>query len=78
MKVTRMNPFSQAGRSLTPAVTQSRQNTAEPPKEMFGLKFSNFKKDDWLLLGIIAVLIMEGSTDYVLLCALGYLFIVGL
>ncbi|MBQ7876473.1 MAG: hypothetical protein IJ316_04205 [Clostridia bacterium] len=78
MKVTRMSPFSQVSRPIAPAVIQSRQNTAELPKEIFGLNFSNFKKDDWLLLGIIAVLIMEGSTDYVLLCALGYLFIVGL
>lgn len=44
----------------------------------FKFDFKNFKSDDWLLLSIIATLILEGSDDYILLCALGYLFIMGL
>ncbi len=78
MKVTRMSPFSNQATVTTPAPIQPRQNTSASSQNVFNLNFSNFKKDDWLLLGIIAVLIMEGSTDYVLLCALGYLFMVGL
>ena len=78
MKVTRMSPFSNQSTVTTPAPIQPIQNTSASSKNVFNLNFSNFKKDDWLLLGIIAVLIMEGSTDYVLLCALGYLFMVGL
>lgn len=46
------------------------------PKKAFD--FSAFKKDDWILLGIIVALILEGSDDYILLCALGYLFLMGL
>ncbi len=78
MKVTRMSPFSSNSRPVPPIVKETRQTSALPVSDIFGLNISNFKKDDWLLLGIIAVLIMEGSTDYVLLCALGYLFIAGL
>ncbi len=37
-----------------------------------------FEKDDFILLGIIAVLIWEGCDDYILLAALGYLFFMGI
>ena len=73
MRVIQMDPFSGARprQSFTP-----HQPPAVPsaPK----INIASFKKDDWILLGIIATLIFEGSTDYILLCALGYLFIVGL
>jgi len=39
---------------------------------------SGFEKDDYILAGIIIVLILEGCDDYILLCVLGYLFIMGL
>ena len=37
-----------------------------------------FKTDDYILLGIIIVLMLEGCDDYILLAALGYLFIMGI
>lgn len=56
------------------------ENSVSAPKDGTLSKFDikNFKTDDWILLGIIGTLILEGSRDYVLLCALGYLFIMGL
>lgn len=39
---------------------------------------SKFGKDDYILIGLIAVLIFEGCDDYVLLAALGYLFVMGI
>ena len=39
---------------------------------------SEFETDDYLLAGIIIVLIAEGCEDYILLAALGYLFVMGL
>ena len=39
---------------------------------------SGFEKDDYILLGIIAVLVFEGCDDYILLAALGYLFFMGI
>ena len=46
----------------------------------FDLKkiLSSFEKDDYILAGLILVLVMEGCEDYILLAALGYLFIMGL
>lgn len=77
MKVTAMRPYST--KDISPSASSPSDVFSQKtfPKA-FGLNFSNFKKDDWLLLGIIAVLVMEGSDDYVLLCALGYLFAMGL
>ena len=39
---------------------------------------SRLQKDDYILLGIIAVLVFEGCDDYILLAALGYLFFMGI
>ena len=39
---------------------------------------SRFEKDDYILAGLIIVLVLEGCDDYVLLAALGYLFLMGL
>lgn len=53
-----------------------------PPTQRNGLNvgeiLSGFKKDDYILLGLIAILVFEGCDDYILLAALGYLFIMGL
>ena len=38
---------------------------------------SRFEKDDYILAGLIIVLVLEGCDDYILLAALGYLFIMG-
>ena len=38
----------------------------------------NFQTDDYILAGLLLVLIFEGCDDYILLAALGYLFIMGL
>ena len=38
---------------------------------------AKFEKDDYILAGIILVLILEGCDDYILLAALGYLFFMG-
>lgn len=78
MRVVQMNPFSSRPGSFTQPRTSAPPALSLPvaPSSPFDIK--SFKKDDWILLGIIAVLIMEGSDDYILLCALGYLFLVGL
>ncbi len=39
---------------------------------------SRFEKDDYILAGLIIVLMLEGCDDYILLAALGYLFFMGL
>ena len=39
---------------------------------------SRFEKDDYILAGLIIVLMFEGCDDYILLAALGYLFFMGL
>ena len=43
-----------------------------------GKLFSRLEKDDYILAGIILVLVMEGCDDYILLAALGYLLFMGL
>lgn len=75
MRVVQMNPSSNPGResfsrTTSPPVPPSFRKSSLDPKA--------FKKDDWILLGIMFALILEGSEDYILLCALGYLFIMGL
>ena len=56
------------------------QNPVSSVQELPGLlqKLGEFKTDDYILLGIIAVLFFEGSDDYILMAALGYLFVMGL
>lgn len=87
MTVRQMNPFTQPRtppREEAPpaprSVEMKETNGAAPPLErLFGnFNIKNFHKDDWILLAIIGALILEGSSDYILLCALGYLFIMGL
>ena len=77
MRVVQMNPSSAPHK-------ESVRFSPPPPSAIpvrehkSALDFKAFKKDDWILLCIIAALILEGSDDYILICALGYLFIVGL
>ena len=78
MRVVQMNPFSSPRQNSAKILYTPSGPSDFSQKNEFGFDFKNFKKDDWILLGLIAVLIMEGSTDYILLCALGYLFLVGL
>jgi hypothetical protein len=78
MKVTSMNPFSPR-QTRPPAIEKQDYDLINPPSEkgFFRLNPKSFKKDDWILLGIIGALILDGSSDYTLLIALGYLFIMG-
>ena len=39
---------------------------------------SSMEKDDLILGGILAMLFFEGSDDYLLMAAIGYLFVMGL
>ncbi len=80
MNVRRMDPFVSPQKNLPPPAPErfSYSNRRTEPRITDVFNFKNFKKDDWILLGIIGTLILEGSRDYVLLCALGYLFIMGL
>lgn len=90
MTVRKMNPFvapqysraeREAGRSAP-----APEAGASPPKPsaaagLGGIDIkkiiSEFKTDDYILIGLIAVLFFEGCDDYILLAALGYLFIMG-
>ena len=81
MRVTQMSAFSNAPLKNKPAV----QITHTPPAEKtipfsgnIGKILAGFDKDDYILLGLIAVLMFEGCDDYILLAALGYLFIMGI
>ena len=74
MRVVQMNPFST--KPSSPRIYTPPSPSPSPPDKI--LDFKNFKTDDWILLGIIITLILEGSEDYILLCALGYLFIMGI
>ena len=79
MRVTQMN-------SLSPKKLPERMSAEVAPVShmagsvSYNIKeiFSRFDKDDYILLGLIVVLIFEGCDDYILLAALGYLFFMGL
>lgn len=88
MTVRKMNPFvapqySRAEREA--GRTSSAPKAGAPPKPsaavLGGINIkkiiSEFKTDDYILIGLIAVLFFEGCDDYILLAALGYLFIMG-
>ncbi len=82
MRVTQMSAFAPSKQKSVPS-----QNAVQPlvthrepafKKSEIGKLLSGFEKDDYILLGIIAVLIWEGCDDYILLAALGYLFFMGI
>ena len=80
MRVTQMSAFSSAPPLNKPVIQQTYQAAPVKPapiKGNIGKILSELKKDDYILLGIIAVLIWEGCDDYILLAALGYLFFMG-
>ncbi len=53
---------------------------ASPPQASGGLMklLNGFQNDDYIILGIIFVLFFEGCDDYLLIAALGYLFVMGI
>ena len=77
MRVTQM-PAS-GGHNVRVIESPVRRKSAPPVNNGIDLKriLSNFEKDDYILLGLIAVLVFEGCDDYILLAALGYLFLMG-
>lgn len=89
MRVTRMNAFNSPPRRRGAAnnnVFEAKPlEKAEKPimknqnrRPDLKALLSKFEKDDYILAGLIIVLIFEGCDDYILLAALGYLFIMGL
>lgn len=90
MTVRKMNPFVAPNYSRTAAKAEAsaesssgKTSPSPPPAAGFGgidIKkiISGFKTDDYILIGLIAVLFFEGCDDYILLAALGYLFIMGI
>ncbi len=67
-------------RSMKPFLSPKLPYGGVPKAELPGIlkKLGDLKTDDYILLGIIAVLFFEGSDDYILLAALGYLFVMGI
>ena len=79
MRVTQM-PASGGRNIIRKESVSYKTQTPSPPQKGVDLKklFAGFEKDDYILLGIIAVLVFEGCDDYILLAALGYLFFMGI
>lgn len=82
MRVTQMDAFSQSKykypqRSNAAKVTLPVPAGAGTALSKIKGMLSSFETDDYILAGLIIVLILEGCDDYVLLAALGYLFIMG-
>ena len=80
MRVTQMNSFSTAPSAVKPVV-QNHTVPSPAPKPIpgnIGKILAGFDKDDYILLGLIAVLVFEGCDDYILLAVLGYLFFTGI
>lgn len=80
MRVTQMSAFS-----VPQKQTDRKTASVQPPmpRQIQGginLKklISELSTDDYILAGIILVLILEGCDDYILLATLGYLFIMGI
>ncbi len=76
MRVTQMPA---TGRTNINVRTAPLPKISPPPKGGLnvGEILSRLEKDDYILLGLIAVLVFEGCDDYILLAALGYLFLMG-
>ena len=91
MRVTTMNAFTASPRRQRNTVGNAAAPEGNPPEKAentiiknrrrpLDLKtlLSGFEKDDYILAGLIIVLVLDGCDDYILLAALGYLFIMGL
>lgn len=80
MRVTQMSTHT-SGRAAATNPEKPAYSNVQPTsvygKSNIGKILSHFEKDDYILLGIIAVLVWEGCDDYILLAALGYLFFMG-
>ena len=80
MRVTQMNAFPERENIKNhreyPVVRKISNPVNNTPKKLSQV-FSKFETDDYILAAIIIVLILEGCDDYILLAALGYLFIMG-
>ena len=79
MRVTQMPAGGSTGSvhrsiSVAPAPRTYENHSAIDIKKIL----SRFEKDDYILAGLIIVLMLEGCDDYILLAALGYLFFMGL
>ena len=76
MRVTQMPAGGSVHRSVSvPVMPKAHEShTGIDIKKIL----SRFEKDDYILAGLILVLIFEGCDDYILLAALGYLFLMGL
>lgn len=78
MKVTQM-PASGGRRNAFSNTFVTTPQHSSPPSGGIDIKklLARFESDDYILAGIIIVLVLEGCDDYILLAALGYLFIMG-
>ena len=79
MRVVQMNAFD-APKPTRPVNTPLVSENKKMHEPSFNIRklLDNFQADDYILAGILLVLIFEGCDDYVLLAALGYLFIMGI
>lgn len=82
MKSRSMDPFTV--KQLPPSSAPPQRPPA-PAAPVRGTRSGNLlgfidhlQMDDYILIGIIAVLFFEGCDDYILMAALGYLFIMGI
>lgn len=78
MRVTQMPATGGHNIRRTGTPTAAKNNV---PLQSSGINIkkilSQFEKDDYILAGLILVLVFEGCDDYILLAALGYLFLMG-
>lgn len=83
MRIRSMDPFSRPPVlppvSSEPLSLPAGDNPSVPRADsgLVGM-LKRFQTDDYILLGMIAVLFFEGCEDYTLLAALGYLFFMGI
>lgn len=76
MRVTQMPAGGSVQRSISvPIMPKAHENHSGIDIKKI---LSRFEKDDYILAGLIIVLVLEGCDDYILLAALGYLFIMGI
>ena len=77
MRVTQMSASNRPEKARVVSAPAPPMVQKENSRGIGGI-LSDLKKDDYILIGIIAALIFEGCDDYVLLAVLGYLFIMGI
>ena len=83
MRVVQMSTYPNRKINSSQTLPQSplpKENLQPERKAGFNFReiISKFEKDDYILAGILIALIAEGCDDYILLAALGYLFIMGI